>query len=115
MYIEDLINTFEEITENIFPELNKEPIKEQLKIHILNKKYDTQDQTLIEAFLEQDKSSFVDSFTDSLNDKLDNNYPENYLSTKEGQKTALEIYVKSVEHMIDYYYNSLISKHFSST
>lgn len=116
MYLEDLIKTFEELASANFTELNTDPFKESLEKAIINKEYDLQDQTLIEAIISKDKETFIESFEETLNLRLEQeNSREEFLISDLGQSETIQIFIKSIEHMIDYYYNNVISKQFSST
>jgi len=108
MYIEDLVIVFEQAVVD-YPELKNVEVIESLIVSIEAKKYDLQDEGLIEAILREDKHELVDSLQQGLN-QLDNN-PE----TDEIKKEAINIYIASLEHLINYYYNNVIGKHFSST
>ena len=116
MYLEDLIKTFEELSEENYHEINTDDFKNLLKNAILEKKYDLQDQTLIEAILSKDKDTFVETFVEIINGKLEKEVDKTeYLNSELGRNETIQVFIKSIEYMIDYYYNSIISKHFSST
>lgn len=108
MYIEDLVIVFEQAVSD-YPELQNTEVIEFLRISIESKKYDLQDEGLIEAILREDKHELVDSLQQGLN-KIDN-----IQDTDEIKKEAIDIYIASLEHLINYYYNNVIGKHFSST
>ena len=116
MYLEDLIQTFEEISKTNFPEINNENFIKLLEKAIVEKKYDLQDQTLIEAILSKDKETFLETYIETLNVRLEKEEDrKEFLNSNSGQSESIQIYIKSIEYMIDYYYNSIISKQFSST
>ena len=105
MYIDDLVETFQKAVVD-FPELNSEELLRSLRLGIEAKKYDLQDEGLIEAILREDKHELIDSLKQGLNDLQD---------TDDIKKEAINIFIASLEHLINYYYNNVIGKHFSST
>lgn len=108
MYIEDLIEVFKEVVLE-HPEFNNDNVLGLLKTDIEAKKYDLQDQGLIEAILREDKKDLVEPLVEWLKDKsLD-------LSSEDIKKEAIKIFIASLEHLINYYYNNVIGKHFSSS
>ena len=116
MYLDDLIQTFKEISAASFPEINNEDFIKLLEVAISEKKYDLQDQTLIEAIISKDKETFLETYIETLNVRLEKeDNRKEFLNSSSGQSESIEIYIKSIEYMIDYYYNSIISKQFSST
>ena len=104
MYIDDLVEVFESAVSDV-PELNNSETIALLRQSIEAKKYDLQDEGLIEAILREDKDELVDS----LKQELDN------IETEDIKKEAINIFIASLEHLINYYYNNVIGKHFSST
>ena len=114
MYIDDLLNSFKNITLENYPELNTDDFINELKAAVENKKYDLQDQTIIERILIED----IESFSESFNELLENTVPVGeervlFFEKEDGEKTIIELFIKSVEHSIDYFYNDIISKQFS--
>lgn len=110
MYIKELVKTFEEITSSKYPELNNRKLKELLKVSLEEKKYDLQDQTFIETILKEDNEELKNSFIEVLDTKISNEAEKVHF-----EKEVVKIFIISLEHMVDYYYTSAISKHFSST
>jgi len=108
MYIEELIIVFKQAVAD-FPELNNIEVIEFLKVSIEEKKYDLQDEGLIEAILREDKHELVDSLKQGLSDLNNSGHNQDI------KKEAINIYIASLEHLINYYYNNVIGKHFSST
>ena len=108
MYIDELITVFEQaVSDN--PELNNNEVYNALRNALVAKKYDLQDEGLIEAILREDKKELIDSLQEGLsNAGLD-------LNNEDIKKEAINIFIASLEHLIDYYYNNVIGKHFSST
>ena len=116
MYIDELIEAFESAVKDSYPELINSELISNISQHIKNKKFDIQDQTLIETFLKEDLDHFKESFSDSLNKHIGGiEDSSTYLNSEEGHSNVIQLYIKSIENMIDYYYNSIISKQFSST
>ncbi|MGI9553577.1 MAG: hypothetical protein ACR2NC_01525 [Thermodesulfobacteriota bacterium] len=116
MYIDDLIKVFEStLKENCHEPVNSELIS-NLSMAINAKKFDVQDQALIETVLREDKDSFTEEFSNTLKARLDleENLP-GFINSEEGQAEIINLYIKSIEYIIDFYYNNIISKQFSST
>ena len=105
MYIDDLVEVFKN-TVSDFPELNSSEILGSLRENLEAKKYDLQDEGLIEAILREEKDELVEPLQQSLNN-LDN--------SEDIKKEAINIFIASLEHLINYYYNNVIGKHFSSS
>ncbi|MCZ6639594.1 MAG: hypothetical protein V3R67_01225 [Thermodesulfobacteriota bacterium] len=118
MYIDELILTFEKAVSN-FPELNNGEVLDLLRASIVAKKYDLQDEGLIEAVLREDKKDLIESFEESFEktlEDLDEDVAISELLKRDDiKKEAIKIFITSLEHLIDYYYNNIIGKHFSST
>jgi len=108
MYIEDLVIVFEQAVSD-YPELKNREVIEFLKVSIEAKKYDLQDEGLIEAIIREDKHELVDSLQQGLNEL------DNLKEADDIKNEAINIYIASLEHLINYYYNKVIGKHFSST
>ena len=114
MYIDDLINSFKNITEENYPELNTEDFLSELKLILEMKKYDLQDQTIIERILKEDFESFSESFADLLESSVPTGEERaSFFEDKNGGNIVINLFIKSVEHSIDYFYNDIISKQFS--
>ena len=117
MYIDDLIAVFEEIVAN-YTGLNNAEVLHSLRKSIESKKYDVQDEGLIEAILREDKEDLAEPLVESLQErtsKLEGQELDNFLSSDDIKKEAINIYIASLEHLINYYYNNIIGKHFSSS
>ena len=108
MYIDDLVKVFENIVSDI-PALNNSETFSLLSSSLEAKKYDLQDQGLIEAILREDKKELVDSLKQALEEGTLN------VESQDIKKEAINFFIASLEHLIDYYYNNVIGKHFSST
>lgn len=116
MYIEDLISLFREITAKIEHDINIDDYVNDLRNEIESKNYDLQDQTIIETVVRDER----DSFTESFNKALQNSIPGAldkiaFFNSDEGKQKVVYIFLKSLEHSIDYYYNEIISKQFSGS
>lgn len=113
MYIELLINTFQNITQSNYPQINTDEFIKSLKVRIEKSKFDLQDQTIIERILKEDADSFSESLLEQLNKIIPDESDELYFSTDEGKNKVIDLFIKSVEHSIDYFYNDVISQQFS--
>ena len=114
MYIDDLIISFRNITQENYPELNTDNFLNELKTSIENKKYDLQDQTLIERILKEDIESFSESFAELLESTITAADDRSaFFENENGGNTVIQLFIKSVEHSIDYFYNDIINKQFS--
>ena len=117
MYIDELVSTFEAAVSD-YTELDNQETFALLRASIAAKKYDLQDEGLIEAVLREDKKELVESLEQGLHQMVLNLEVEEratYLKTDEAKKKAINIYIASLEHLINFYYNNVIGKHFSST
>lgn len=108
MYIDDLIDVFEKVVSGS-PELKTDDVLDLLRKGIEAKKYDLQDQGLIEAILREDEKDLIEPLQEWLKDKSSD------LSGEDIKKEAINIFIASLEHLINYYYNNVIGKHFSSS
>jgi len=113
MYIDELIELFSNAAGR-FPMLGTDGAGDELRRALEGRKYDLQDEALIEAILKQDRRDFIDSFTEAFASHLDGTGSED-TDGEDALKDAIRIYIASLEHMINYYHTSLIGKHFSST
>lgn len=116
MYADDLATVFEEALSR-YGISEPGQLKDELKRRIESRKYDLQDESMIETILKQDRDELLESFTDTLDRKLESKDIEagTYLNSEDGKREAVRLYITSLEHMINFYYNSLVGKHFSST
>ena len=114
--MEELLRVFEEIARENFPELDLEKFSQALREEIKKKKYDLQDESLLEIALRDDRNSFKDSFLEMLEERAarEDSGKAFFLSDK-GRNEAISILIANAEHTIDYYYNSIIGKHFSAS
>jgi len=115
MYIDDLIRVFDRASGR-YSELRSPKVKEKLTAALKAKKYDIQDEGLIEAILKDDTDDLVESFQNTLEIHIGgNDEVSKYLRSEEGIKESIDIFIASLEHMMNFYYNSLIGRHFSSS
>ncbi len=114
--MEELFRVFEEIARENFPELDLEKFLPVLHEEIKRKKYDVQDEALLETALRDDRGAFKDSFLDMLEERAaqEDSGKAFFLSDK-GREEAISILIANAEHTIDYYYNTIIGKHFSAS
>lgn len=108
MYIDDLVQVFETTVADV-PKLNDSETLHMLRENLESKKYDLQDEGLIEAILREDKQELIESMQQGFEDGNIN------LESDDIKKEAINFFIASLEHLIDYYYNNVVGKHFSST
>ena len=114
--MEELLRVFEEIARENFPELDLEKFLPALREEIKKKKYDLQDETLLETALRDDRNTFKDSFLEMLEERASReDGGKAFLLSDEGRDETISILMTNVEHTIDYYYNTIIGKHFSAS
>jgi hypothetical protein len=113
MYIDELIELFITVSGR-FPVLGTDTAKEELRRALEGRRYDLQDETLIEAILREDSRDLIDSFNEAYSLLLDGKESGD-TGGGDTLKEAIRLYIASLEHMINYYHTSLIGKHFSST
>lgn len=113
MYIDDLIELFGSASGR-FPALGTDGARGELRRALEGRKYDLQDEAMIEAILKEDRRDLLDSFTEAYASYLDGSENAD-TDGEEPLREAIRLYIASIEHMINYYHTSLIGKHFSST
>ncbi len=114
--MEELLRVFEEIARENFPELDIEKFSLALRQEIKRKKYDLQDEALLETALRDDRDTFKNSFLEMLEEKAAREGGgKAFLLSDKGRDEAISILMTNVEHTIDYYYNTIIGKHFSAS
>ncbi len=114
--MEELLRVFEEIARENFPELDLEKFSVALREEIEKKKYDLQDEALLETALRNDRNTFKDSFLDMLEERAAReDSGKAFFFSDEGRNEAISILITNAEHTIDYYYNTIIGKHFSAS
>lgn len=117
MYVEQLT----EILENIlikYENLYEMEIKVQLANAIKSRKYDLQDQALIEAIINDKEKQLVESLEDNYFEMV-KKFNEKYGSVSNTDPIivyheVISIFISNLEYYIDYFYNSLLNKHFTS-
>jgi hypothetical protein len=113
-----LVDVFERVLSK-YPELPNSQTKELLKQQLERKKFDIQDEAIIEAILKDNDSPLEKSFNQSLNNHLNGLDPEinlgGLLRSEEGQNGVVEIFLSVLENLINYFYNTLIAKHFAGS
>lgn len=118
MYIDELIGLFEGAA-GAFPGLSSPALLDELRAELAARKYDLQDQALIEVILKDDAEDLTGSFTAAMAKTADKfgegSQRQEFLSGEEAKKEAIRIFIASLEHLINFYHSSLIGKHFSST
>ena len=114
MYADDLVKIFEEALSQ-YGVIDPHLLNHELKQSLISRKYDLQDESMIETILKQDRDELLEAFTNALERELENTGWDDYLTSEEGKREAVRLYITSLEHMINFYYNSLVGKHFSST
>lgn len=114
--MEELFRVFEEIARENFPELDLEKFSLALHEEIEKKKYDLQDEALLETALRDDRDAFKSSFLEMLEERAAReNSGKAFILSERGRNAAVEILIANTEHTIDYYYNTIIGKHFSAS
>ncbi len=114
--IEELLRVFEEIARENFPELDLEKFSLALREEIKKKKYDLQDEALLETALRDDRDTFKNSFLEMLEERAaSENSGKAFILSEKGRNEAISILIANTEHTIDYYYNTIIGKHFSAS
>ena len=114
--MEELLRVFEEIAGENFPELDLEKFFPALREEIKRKKYDLQDEALLETALRDDRDAFKNSFLEMLEERAaSENSGKAFILSERGRNEAISILTASAEHTIDYYYNTIIGKHFSAS
>ena len=114
--MEELLRVFEEIAGENFPELDLEKFSLVLREEIKKKKYDLQDEALLETALRDNKSTFKNSFLEMLEERAAReDSGKAFILSDKGRDEAISILMTNAEHTIDYYYNTIIGKHFSTS
>ena len=117
MYIDDLTDIFIRASAE-YGGLLQDGLLQELRGAIEEKKYDPQDEGIIEAIIKDDEDELIDSFRQALDNiisGLEDTRTEEYLRTEEAKKEAIYVYIASLEKLINLYNNGLIGRHFSAT
>ena len=113
---EELVREFLEIAEANFPEMDSRAGAEALRAEIKRRKYDLQDEALMEAVLRNEKGEFVNSFLEALERRLEKEKDRKaFFLSERGRDEVASLFAAGTEHTIDHYYNALIGKHLSSS
>lgn len=114
--MEELVRVFEEIARDKFPELGDEEFAQALRAKIREKKYDLQDEALIEAALREERKAFKDSFVETLGEILERRDDgKAFFLSGAGRDEVVSAFIANAESTMDYYYSAIIGKHFSSS
>ena len=114
--MEELVRVFEEIAREKFPELEDEGFAQALRAKIREKKYDLQDEALIEAALREERKAFKDSFVETLGEILERREDgKAFLLSSAVRDEVVSAFIANAESTMDYYYSAIIGKHFSSS
>ncbi len=108
-----LLQLFETTIIKNYPEIHAGSIKSLLKESLKKRKYDIQDEAIIEAIINDKEKPLEQSFTESLkqySNKIEQEIQP--LVSKEIQNEIVDIFIFDLEKLIDYFYNVLINKHF---
>ncbi len=118
MNTDALLESFENAL-RAYPDLPIGSMKLLLKQSLERKKYDTQDEALIEAILNDREKQLEESYKEVLGNYLSKEkpqtHPADFLKGEEGQNKAVELFISTLDHLIDYFYNVLIAKHFAGS
>ena len=102
-----------------YPDLPIGTMKHTLRQSLERKKYDSQDEALIEAILNDREKQLEESYKEVLSSYLSKERPEthpaDFLKGEEGQNKAVELFISTLDRLIDYFYNVLIAKHFAGS
>jgi len=111
-----LLEVFEKTIVSRYPALPVSSMKSLLKEELQRKKFDTQDEAIIEAILRDKEKPLEESFIKGLNNYINKIKPEAYSSdfpiSGEEEAKIVDIFFFSLERLVDYFYNALINKHF---
>ncbi len=94
-----------------FPGDKPDSVFTDFEIAVKNKKYDIQDMTIIEAVLKEDRDSLKESFIEGFS-----NYEKSAGSADwnaEKSAKAIEIFLASLDGLVNYYYSNTIAGQFS--
>ncbi len=113
---EDLLFIFEETLRESFPELSPKQFHKVIVAEIESKKYDIQDRSLLEIALRDERKVFRKSLAEAIELRVaDLPDKKTFFLSDEGKKEVALLLTQTLEHTIDYYYNTVIGRHFSSS
>lgn len=115
MYLNQLTEIFNRAIEKT--ELSQgELYNNRLRQEIEKRNYDTQDISLMEIMIKEEHEEFEKSFAELIENTVLNRIDrQEYIDSDECIKETVNLFIQSLEHSIDYYYNSIIARYFSST
>lgn len=114
MYIDELLIIFNSSLKK-FPRIVVTDTNIDLKEKLENKNYDIQDQAIIEAIIRDDRQTLEEGFEEVLEIISNKIEISNDIEDTKLNNEITDSIIKSLEYMIDFYYNTMVSKHFSST
>ena len=109
MHKKELITIFESALDKTGV-ADKQALIERLDSKLNKSNYDVQDCSFIEIIINEDRKEFEQSFSDLLNE-----INKDHKNRDECIEETVNLFIQSLEHSIDYYYNSIIARHFSSS
>ena len=116
MYKNDLAVVFENTLAR-YSVASVDDLKEHLMKAVDEKKYDLQDQGIIEAILEDPEKILETSFSENLQlyfEDLESEHDlAHYVRSDNAKNQIVEIFISDLDQLINYFYNGLINKHFS--
>lgn len=80
----------------------------ELRSEFKKRNYDIQDITFIKFVLKNDRGDLEKTLVETPENAID------YKNETEQIKGTVRLFIQSLEHLINYYYNIAITKHFSS-
>ncbi|MEM4658834.1 MAG: hypothetical protein QXX77_10490 [Candidatus Methanosuratincola sp.] len=111
MIVDDIIDSIRRYLED-YPYIPCEKVESLLKEELRKKKYDVQDEALIEKILKDEESKFGQDFKRAI---------EEYLASSTNPHTddvasiVARTFLSCLEKTVDLYYNVLISRHFAES
>jgi hypothetical protein len=110
-----LLDIFEKTLRNNYPDIPVNNMTMQLKKSLQKRKYDIQDEAIIEAILKDKEEPLEEAFMENLQLYMNNKIGSegDFSRTRERQEEIVEIFIFNLEKLIDYFYNALLNKHFT--
>ncbi|MEM4409384.1 MAG: hypothetical protein QXI19_11660 [Candidatus Caldarchaeum sp.] len=109
MIIDDVLSAIRRYLED-YPHFPREKVELLLEEEIRKKKYDVQDEALIEKILRDEDSQFEQDFKRALEQHLG---CSTTLYTDDVALAVAKTFLRCLENTVDLYYNVLISRHFA--
>jgi hypothetical protein len=111
-----LLEVFEKTVISRYPGLHISNMKGLLKRELEKKRFDTQDEAIIEAILRDKEKPLEESFIEGLDNYINEIKreadPGDFRISLEEEARIVDIFFLSLERLVDYIYNALINKHF---